>query len=190
MINEHYFLHHGGQPIYSEQQHYYIMAGICDITTRIKICSKKYEETTYQEMPSETVRKMRQNCTQIQKQILDIGAKPIICTIYPVEIQCWNSTRKAQNKTKFLSHSDSYSHMQTSLNEAVLRVNEDIIALNKIARVSTPMLHRCMLHNHTGAKKTWKFQKLVDGCHPTPMLNRTIAASIKRSIILNREKTA
>ena len=32
MINDHFILNHGGQPLHYEKNHYYILAGICDIT--------------------------------------------------------------------------------------------------------------------------------------------------------------
>lgn len=186
LINDHVIMYHGGQPLYLDKNHYYISAGICDITNRIKSRSDKYEEVTYMEEPYKTLHSLTSQFKQIQSQVLDFGAIPIVTTIYPIDLATWNHIRLNQRKTSTLKFQSEYGSMQMALNEAINMLNDVIISLNKNVKVATPMIHKCLLHNVRKGIKHWQYHKLVDGCHPDDSLNDDIAKSLHRAIQLNR----
>ena len=185
LVQEHYFLHHGGQPIYSGHTYYYIIAGICDITKKIKIYKDHYEETVYLDHPADTVDKIVTLLSTIQADTLDLGAKPVICPLYPIDLATWNQVRYKQHKTKTLKYLESYDEMRLAIEEVILTLNKKITNLNSNIQVSTPMIHKSMLHNHRKGKQYWQYHKLVDGCHPGAQMTETIAKSLAKAIQRN-----
>ena len=186
MVNDHFIMYHGGQPLFTEKTHYYISAGICDMTKRIQSKPQQYEEVTYMDAPSETLHKMTSQLKKIQTQVLNLGATPIFTTIYSLDLATWNNIRLNQRKTSVLNYESDYNSMQIALNEAISLVNDAIITLNKNMMVATPMIHKCLLHNVRKGIKHWQYHKLVDGCHPNEPIKEDIANSLNRAIQLNR----
>ena len=99
MIEDQYFFHHGGQPIFSETTHYYIMAGICQITNKIKISRERYEEVVYKETPNTTLHKIIPLVANIRAQIKELDAIPVFCPLYPIDLLTWNTNGFNQRKT-------------------------------------------------------------------------------------------
>lgn len=187
MVNEHYFLHHGGQPLYDDCTHYYILGGICEVAQKLKSNKDKYEEVICSETPNQIVERIKHSILELHTQIKDLGAVPIFSTICPMNLIQWNMLRHAQNKTTRLEFTKHYDEMQTSLNESITLINEFIINLNTSSKVKTPMTHRCVQHNRKNGKKNWRLYKLSDGCHFSKGLSDEIAMSLKHAITLNRQ---
>ena len=185
-IQDHFILHHGGQPIYTNETHYYIISGICDITQMLKNKSPKYQETVYLENPSDTSSRIIPLLEDIHKDTINNDCKPILCPIYPIDLESWNLIRLNQHKTSTLKYKDSYPDMQLALEAAIAEINRFILHLNKTAMVTTPMIHHSMLHNHRKGKKNWQYLRLVDGCHPGERMKHDIITSLYRAIKKNR----
>lgn len=185
-IQEHYIMHHGGQPIYSNETHYYVMSGICDITKRLSNKKLKYQEIVYLENPTDTTNRIIPLLEDIHKDTINIDCKPILCPIYPIDLESWNLNRLSQHKTSTLNHKDDYPQMQLALDAAIAEINKFILHLNKSVMVSTPMIHHSMLHNHRKGKKNWQYFRLIDGCHPGEQMKQDIITSLHQAIKKNR----
>ena len=98
MVND-YYSHYGTR---SEDAHYYILAGICGVTERIKHKVGRYEEVVYFEYPQQTLGRVCASITKLHAQIQDLGATAVFSTICPMNICMWKTTRKAQEKTSYL----------------------------------------------------------------------------------------
>ena len=186
MINDHFIYNHGGHPIFHGDTHYYIMAGICEATQKLYNHKNKYQEIVYKEKPHQTLEKLRPKYTAIVREVKELGAVPILCTLYPIELENWNRKRLQQGKTSYLKFSEHYPEMQVQLNEAVDLINQHIINTNRLNMVTTPMIHRIIQHNRLKARRSWCLNKLVDGCHPGDDLKESAARSLARAIELNR----
>ena len=190
MIEDHYFFHHGGQPIHNGINHYYIMAGICQVTNKIRNPKERYEEVVYKETPNETLQKIIPQVANIRCQIKELEAIPVFCPLYPIDLFTWNDCRLNQSKTIQLKYQDEYETMQVALNQAIVQINEHLTQINRLENVATPMIHRCLQHNRKNRKPenfTWQLHKMSDGCHPDDLLANEIAKSISRAIRINRQ---
>ena len=103
---------------------------------------------------------------------------------YPMSLADWNHQLLLRDKTKVLRFADDYANMQTGLEDAIRRVNNNILDLNKSNNVSTPLIHRSIIHNRKG-KLTFKYNLLVDECHPGPLMCVKIRDSIQVAILKN-----
>lgn len=95
--------------------HVYIMAGIPDITTKLK--SQNYEEVIYLENPEITKSRVLNIYRETKNQLEKLKIKPIFCTISTMHLEKWNLTRQKQNKTTHLKYSGQYGEMKKNLTQ-------------------------------------------------------------------------
>ena len=181
-------LHHGEDP-YDGRHHIYLAAGICNLTTKLRDRSIGYEELIF-DIPNmhRTIATTIDQIISLKKITINENADPIFCSIYPLNIEEWNSNRLSQGKTKFLSHAENYKCMQKELNKAVAIVNDHIFKSNRESHFSTPQLDKQLLHSRNKQNKTFKFNLLSDGCHPNRKLKEKLAKSLAVAINKNRQK--
>ena len=172
-------LHH--PPLSPDRTKFYIMAGICNLTT--KLTSYKYQEVVFRNSES-TIQTALVELNDLSKEIKKQGAIPIFCTIPTMHLQTWNELQLKQRKTNTLTYQSEYCTMQVDLAAALKIVNQKIIELNNLNGVSTPFIDNTMLR--TKHQKTYTLYKhLSDGCHPSePMLDK-IVKCFNRAFTLN-----
>jgi hypothetical protein len=177
-------MHHGSDES-DGKLHIYLLVGICDITSRCK--EHRYEETIFDTNNAESiVSNAIDNLNMIHKYVLSENAIPIICTIYPLSLISWNSTRRSQNKTSNLQYLDQYVNMQPKLESTIEAINNHIFTLNKSLNMSTPDLAKQLKHNRSKGHSTYRYNLLIDGLHPAPNFQNLIIKSIAQAIDKNR----
>ena len=181
LVENNIILHH--PPIINGQTHYYIMAGICDVTCRLKHGS--YEEVIFQNKET-TINNTTSQLDRLSEVICRMGAKPIFCTIPPMSLQNWNNNRLKQRKTISLNFQDQYARMQKEMEEALEVINSHIININKSHNMHTPLLHTA-LHRRRRGKAYTMYELLKDGCHPGNAMAKNCVDSIKRAIAINNQ---
>lgn len=179
LINQNIIYHH--PPLTNDKTHYYIISGICDITTRM--ASHKYQEIIFTNKPN-LVNSIVHQYNDLIDNIRRTNSVPILCTVYPMELATWNATRLNQGKTSHLNFQDQYQRMQSELDDTIVQINEHICQINSKHNFATPKIHSCMSRNRRG-KKYNLYQLLRDGCHPGPIMTAKIIESIDRAMTLN-----
>lgn len=173
---------------YSSTKHIYFIAGIPDITKRIREY-KNYQEIIYTEKPEETFTRIKNEITHTNNKILEAGAIPIFCTIAPTKIKKYNEHRLRTRNTNSLYHQENYSKMQKNLEATLDLINNEITYINTSNNMSTPYLHT-IIKKGTGPKEapkyTFYYNKLYDGVHATDKTKDSWATSIKQAIKKNR----
>ena len=169
-------------PIYNGKSHYYIVGGICDITTCMK--SYKYQEVVFDSNEGKT-NEVIEKFTYTAKKIINLGVTPVFCTVFPTHLETWNNLRLKQNKTNILNYHEEYNTMQTDLEKAVKIINKHIIDLNHELNLATPLIHTSMEKNRRN-KKYIHYKALTDGCHPGDQMICKIIGSIDRAMSLNK----
>lgn len=187
LINQHYIYHHGGAPLIRGQTHFYIVAGLCDITKKLSNRSTNYQEVIYIEPFQETIDRVKSSILKLRSLIISQGSIPIFCTIVPQHLSSWNTSRFDQNKTSQLNYSSSYEHMQTRLMDTTKALNVFLLELNQTLNLSTPCLHRSVMHNQKKGKTYFQHTLLVDGCHASAKVKESWAAGIGGAITRNRK---
>ena len=158
MVERNLIYHH--PPLTNEKTHFYILAGICNLTTLLR--EGNYEEVIFE---SENVEKTKNEILALNSSILNQGALPVFCTIVTMNLKAWNELRLRQRKTNTLQFTDNYENMQKELESAIMVLNEFIVEINLRNRVATPLIHTSVYRRKHG--KTYALYKnLSDGCHP------------------------
>lgn len=166
---------------------FYIHAGICSITTRVRDIHNSYEEVTCPGNPKEIFQQVAQQVRKLNEDILGMGCVAVFCTVYPMHIQTWNECRFMQGKTCTLFHRDAYARQQRNMEEAIAMINAYIVQVNQYNCVSTPMTHRCLQHNTKKGTKYWKYTSLIDGCHPDDKVLLKVLRALVRAMELNKK---
>ena len=169
----------------------YVMAGICDLTYRIKrrCRGSPIDEVIIPPLESinEVIDHSKNAIDDLSRFIFRHGGIPNFCTIYPMALGDWNQHRLNKGKTTILTKADEYHQMQTKLEEMICEVNGEIINTNRANKLQTPLIHKCLEHNRGKNKPvTYKYNLLQDGCHPSPKLAKIIAKSLNKTITLNK----
>jgi hypothetical protein len=183
LVRDVIIMHHGEDQL-EGKTHIYISAGICDLTYMLK--APGYKETIFKISTIEdTKTKFANSLNSIQTFTINEGAIPIFTTIYPMSIKDWNQTRLSQGKTKYLKYMDDYPAMQLALEETLVDINRMIVETNVKMGMATPLIHKTLIHNRSKGK-TFKYNLLADGCHPSMALKLKIVNSIAVAITKNR----
>ena len=183
LIQDCVIMHHGED--YQGKMHVYISAGICDLTTKLK--SKNYEEIIFEsDKIDEIILKTMSSFKSIHQLSLREDVTPVFTTIYPMSLKAWNLNRLDQKKTSYLVHQTEYDVMQLHLEETLEELNKFIIQLNVTTGVTTPLVHKHLVHHRGKGNTTYKYNLLCDGCHPNTHLKSKIAHSIAQAIKKNR----
>ena len=170
----------------SHRRHTYILAGICSITTRVVNRRQQYEETSLN-MEENIVDNTICAIDDLQRAMLREDLTPIFCTILPLHFMEWNATRLNQGKTLFLSHAEQYEDMQEALQHILVEINSKIAEIYRNLNMATPSIHRTLQHNRGhGRLLSYKYNQLVDGCHPSVALRQKMAITLWRTIEINR----
>ena len=88
----------------SPQTHVYIMAGVPDITIKLKTHRPRYAEVIYREELDETVSRVEREINSIATCVKHLGAIPVFCTITKCNIQKYNHSLLTKNKTSALHY--------------------------------------------------------------------------------------
>ena len=179
--------YHEPLPDQREKSVYYIMAGICDLTTKISDQRNHYAEVTFTSTPESSIRNLKSEIIHLRDSILSVNATPVFCTICPQNIQIYNNNLLSKEKTLSLKHEKDYHHMQTNLHKAVELANIFINTINHELNLHTPILHRSILHFKGKGKKTYfRYSKFTDGCHPNQELKQEWARLLIGAMAKNR----
>ena len=168
------------------ESHVYILAGIPDITTKLK--GEKYEEVVFLDQPETATSKILDTIISTKSLLEKAKIKPIFCTISSMHIEKWNQTRLRQNKTTKLCYTSQYTQMQNNLNITLDAVNYKIIELNKNSGMHTPMTHKVIKHPKGKGKHNYKYNLLVDGVHGDQKAKAQWAKGIIQAIKKNRSE--
>jgi hypothetical protein len=186
-VDEHMLYHHGGPMPPTEKTHFYIVAGLCNITKKINRRQEKYTEVIYDQIPAETARNTIQEIQNLKTYILAQKAVPIFCTIIPSHISTQNNKWFDQGITSSLHFSHRYEDMQSGAMEAINIVNDKIPIINSETGVSTPFLHQTITHRKSkNDKRRYQFSLLHDDCHTGDRAHNLWAKCIGKAIVLNR----
>ena len=178
----------------TQEHHVYIMAGLCDMTTRIKDHyfdprgrRSIYEEWIFPESPAQAVPRLAATIDSIITIIKSQNARPCIMTIAPMSLVSWNNIRLNQHKTTHLIHHNQYSDMQHHLNQTTLQINKYIIQRNKENNMITPKIATYIIQNPgKGKPHRFHYSRLQDGVHPKECVVQKWADHISSTINTNR----
>ena len=144
----------------------YVLGGLPDLTEKVK--DRNYLEIIYNESTTTTTPKMITKLLAADQKIKSLNAIPCFSTISPMSLDTWNHHRLYTNKTSYLVHHHHYSDMNHLLNESIMDINNFIMDLNNINNVETPNFAASIIKKRgRGRDYRIKYNKLVDGCHPT-----------------------
>ena len=184
LIQDCIIMHHGED--YCGKMHIYISAGLCDLTTRLK--TRHYEEIIFETVKCDEIKlQTKASLQHIHQFAIKEDVIPIFTTIYPMSLNDWNMNRLHQNKTSYLNYQDDYISMQNSLQALIEDLNKFIVQLNLSIGMTTPLIHKHLVHYRGKGNTTYKLNLLIDGCHPCPTLMSNIANSISQAIKKNRK---
>ena len=183
LVHDNIIYHH--PPLTNEKCHYYILAGICDLT--LKLNGNKYQEVIFRDNEGALCQLIKDRITQLEQYVLREGGIPVFCTILSMNLKTWNHHRLTQNKTKWLKYSSNYEEMQIKLEETISSLNRFIVETNNNNGMATPSIHTAITRRRHGKTFTL-FKNLPDGCHPDLPTMQKIALSINKAIALNSER--
>jgi len=181
--------------LYKETPHAYLLAGIPNITQKIKGNNNgsKYTECIYTNKPENTIQDIKEKIDNFEKTIKEKKAIPIFCTITSISIALYNQHLLKTNKTSELKHSHNYPQMQTEIDDIIYKINYYLIGKNIANKVSTPYLHsatRTKKGNKNRTTKTYfysdNWDRFTDGLHANDETKTKWAQGISRAIELNR----
>ena len=181
LVDDNIIYHH--PPLTNEKCHFYILAGICDLTH--KATGKNYQEIIFGDDDSTLVQTLMSKISHLEQYVLRQGAIPVFCTILPMNLKAWNNHRLSRKKTKYLKHQENYETMQLRLEECIGVVNRFIVQTNDSNGMATPLAHTAITRRRHGKTFTL-YKNLPDGCHPDISTSQKIALSIKKAISLNQ----
>jgi hypothetical protein len=185
LVDQHLIYCHGGPMPPTEILHFYIVAGLCDVTKKLNNRNHHYTEVTYKEKPQQTFDRVIPDILNLKQYILSQNAMPIFCTIIPSHIQTQNNIWFDRGVTTSLCYAHEYDDMQSGALEAIRLINEEIPKINLASGLSTPYLHQTLSHKSKG-KRYFQYTLLSDGCHAGDKLKTLWAKCLNRAIKLNR----
>lgn len=156
-----------------------VMNGICDVTYirtyqpwTIAMRDRSVSNTLHNYMIQvDNVHSHFYNLSEV------IGHKPMIVfsTLTGIDIGHYNGYP-----------SDLISPEQQPLNDAILAINRNIIALNKSMGIVTPMIGS-EVHKRCRGRYRLATTKLWDGCHPTDELSARWAERLYENALINSQ---
>ena len=180
-------LEHHGRP---EGCHVYIIAGLCDVTTRHVAHQPgrgKYEEVVFQGTVNQNVTRMIALIDSVDQAVRATGATPCFATIIPMSLETWSKNRLRQHKTTHLNNQNLYSTWQPLLIETIKAVNQHIISINISNQMTTPHLADTIM-THTRNRTRIHYGRLSDGTHLNSTTNSKCKIKLINSIKSNRER--
>jgi hypothetical protein len=130
LVDQHSIYHHGGPAESDFQTHFYIVAGVCDVTNKVKNDAENYAEIIFSDSPESKIEKAKDSAKRLQNYILSFNYIPIFCTIVPAHIETQNLHNFQTGKTSSLKHSPAYNHMQDQAMQVFRSLNKFIPELN------------------------------------------------------------
>ena len=147
LVDNHTLLNHGGVPESQNQSHFYVIAGLCDVSRKESNFRQHYKEVIFTENVNTCVERVKHEISTLHQYILDQNHLPIFATIMPSHLERLNFYWLDNNITTKLDYSNQYSIMQDGLLEAIKEINSFIPSLNSSIGLSTPCLHKQVYHN-------------------------------------------
>lgn len=184
LVDDHVIYNHGGPTATMGKTHIYIMAGLCDVTTKLNDRSTHYTEVIFQGDPQNSATQIIEDIRNLQRYIHLQNAKAIFCTIVPSHLATQNYYWLSKRRTSYHKFSDMYDGMQIDAMKTLDIINTEIPQINKALGLATPMLHRSVFHIKKG-KTYFQHSLLPDGCHGSEKANNLWAKYINRAISLN-----
>ena len=142
----HMVYHHGGPMLSTGIPHFYVVAGLCDVTKKINNKNTHYTEVIFDRDPSEAAMEASKEIKKLKLYIQAHNAVPIFCTIIPSHIESQNYSWFDRGITSHLNYSHRYDEMQSGAMEAIETINAEIQAINIETGVSTPFLHQTITY--------------------------------------------
>jgi hypothetical protein len=174
-----------------ESTHFYIIAGLPDLTTRKQDRSKNYQEVIFEEEPEEAANRIIRLLYNLCDRINSQGPIPILCPVIPSDLEKWNFTRLRQHKTKYLIFKNKYHEMQENLQLATTLINKQIIRYNEENSLRTPFIHRPIIkHLKSKSKFRFTFINFPDGVHPNHHLALKWVEKLYTAFSQNRENSS
>lgn len=171
---------------------FYIIAGLPDITKRIKNYYLGYEEVIFEGEPYKVSQKILRDIHHLADIIHLNNHKVVICPIVPSNIEKWNLCRLRQHHTHFLSYRNSYPDMQMKIHSTTLLINNEIVNFNAENSVTTPFIATLVIVTYKRnpsaiACNKFQYKHLPDGVHFNPTIANRIVNKIVKSIKSNSE---
>ena len=120
---------------------------------------------------------------EAESTVLGLGAIPCFCTVAPMSLRAWNTTRLHQRKTTHLKHSQHYlgpssehpdytQNMQVELENATTLINQKIYKINENNEMYTPKIAEQIFKSpQANRAPRMRYSKFVDGVHPDPLVS-------------------
>ena len=135
----------------SQPIHVYFLAGLPKITSFDHSKDWKYQEVVFWETAQEACNRVVADIEEAESTVLGLGAIPCFCTVPPMSLRAWNTTRLHQRKTTHLKHSQHYlgpssehpdytQNMQVELENATTLINQKIYKINENNEIYTPKI--------------------------------------------------
>jgi hypothetical protein len=151
LVKKHFILNHGGPATLSPgKPTFYIVAGLCDITSKIKDRSQNYTEIIFTENPDQAISRVLKDINTLKSYIENQDAIPVFSTIVPCNIEIQNQYLFDRGTTQYLKYSHKYEEMQAALMHVIENINQEIPTINSKLHLATPMLHRTVFQNKKG----------------------------------------
>ena len=167
-----------------DNTHVYILAGITDITDKIK--SGNYQEVVFKDQIEIAISKVMNTIRTTKTRLEKHKIKVIFCTVSTMNIDKWNTTRLNQKKTSHLNYTSQYQNMQSNLNKALDAINSQIVEINRESNFHTPLVHKAVKHPKGKGKFIFKYNWLVDGVHGNSKAQAQWANSVVTAAVKNR----
>ena len=110
------------------------MAGIPDITTLNDEYHyrQRYKESILEGSEEQVLEKVKSEINKASEDIREASGSPIFCTITNMNIAKYNHFLLRKHRTYTLQNTHNYDTMQTYLENIISKINEHIVAHNKI----------------------------------------------------------
>ena len=159
----------GKHKVNTRPHHVFFLAGLPDMTQRLKDKDDNYDEVTYTEPPEQTLDRISASITSAIYLISSQHhARVSFATITPISIKTWNEHRLNISRTSRLKHQQMYDTMQENLISATVMINKYILKINERNNIPTPRLAKKIIKKVGKKRKTPRvyYGKLPDGVHP------------------------
>jgi hypothetical protein len=163
--------------------HFYVIAGIPDLTQKISDKNNQYEEVIFREQPEIAAQRVIRLYHRLIDRITTLNASVIICPIIPSSIKKWNFTRLHQKKTLYLEFPNYYSTWQTNLQMSITLANKQITEINRLNNLCTPFITRPVI-KAIAADTKYKFSyfHLPDGVHLDYQLSQKVIKKLEPAL--------
>ena len=184
----------------SQPIHVYFLAGLPNITSFDHSKDWKYQEVVFWETAQEACNRVVTDIEEAESTVLGLGAIPCFCTVGPMSLRAWNTTRLHQRKTTHLKHSQHYlgpssehpdytQNMQIELKNATTLINQKICKIKENNEMYTPKIAEQIFKSpQANRAPRMRYSKFVDGVHPDPLVTLCWAEEVLGAIIRNRHK--